>query len=90
MDTLVASTHSATRSSREQLRAGDRVADARTLRETGTVLDATPGTAAVVWDRTANGWHSYSADTLRLIHRPDADTARELIQLATATAHADA
>jgi hypothetical protein len=90
MDALVAGTHNATRSSREQLRAGDRVADAYTLRETGTVIDTDPDRAAVVWDRTANGWHTYSADTLRLVNRLDAHRARLELERATAVAHLDA
>jgi hypothetical protein len=90
MDALVAGTHSATRASRPQLRAGDRVADAHTLRETGTVIDTDTARAAVVWDRTANGWHTYSADTLALVNRLDAHGARLELERATAVAHLDA
>jgi hypothetical protein len=69
------------------LRAGDRVADTHTLREGGTVLDVDSDRVAVHWDRALNGWGTYSPDTVTLVYRADAQTARELAAEGARLAH---
>lgn len=54
------------------LRAGDRVADARTLRNTGTVLAVLAPRCAILWDTGDPTPHGAPGDTLQRTYRPDA------------------